>query len=77
MSEQHYVSHLEAALTAAGQRIVDLKAENVRLRSVALGQVDLSLGLVCRYADTITNLQADKEDLQTLVDFTVERNLQA
>jgi hypothetical protein len=70
-SSEHYTIRLERALVLASQQISHLRAENVLLRDEAIRQCDITLGVVTRHIDHITELQERGDDLQLLVDATI------
>jgi hypothetical protein len=73
-SSEHYTIRLERALVLASQQISHLHAENVLLRAEAIRQCDITLGVVTRHIDHMTELQERGDELQLLVDETIERS---
>ena len=72
-SSEHYTIRLERALVLASQQISRLHAENVLLRAEAIRQCDITLGLITHHIGHTTELQERGDELQLLVDATIER----
>jgi hypothetical protein len=72
-SSERYTNRLERALVLASQQISRLRAENVLLRAEAIRQCDITLGVVTRHIDQMTELQERGDELQLLVDATIEK----
>jgi hypothetical protein len=70
---EHYIDRLERALVLASQQLSRLHAENVMLRAEAIRQCDITLGVVTRHIDHMTELEARGDELQLLVDATIEK----
>ena len=71
-SSEHYTDRLERALVLASQQVSRLRAENVLLRAEAIRQCDLTLDVVTRHIGHMTELQQRGDELQVLVDVTIQ-----
>jgi hypothetical protein len=56
----------------ASQEVYRLRAENVRLRAEAIHQCDLTFDVVTRHIGHMTELQQRGDELQELVDATIQ-----
>jgi len=69
-----YTHGLERALFLALQEVSQLRAEKVFMQAEAKRQCDLTLDVIARHIDRMTELQQLGNQLQVLVDEIIETN---